>query len=108
MADEWRVVWVPDPGRWGSLPPDGVLGVKALPAAVARIGLQPGDPVFVSPDFTVDLDLLDFVRSRDFRSLERETKRNYATDIRLLLTFLSSRGVRWRAATEQDLADYRA
>jgi len=39
----------PDPGRWGLLPPDGVLGMKALPAAVARIGLQPGDPVFMSP-----------------------------------------------------------
>ena len=76
MVGEWRVVWMPDTGRWGLMPPDGVLGVKALPAAVARIGLQPGDPVFVSPDFTVDLDLLDFVRSRDFRSLERETKRN--------------------------------
>lgn len=48
-------------------------GMKALPAAVARIGLQPGDPVFVAPDFTVDLDLLDFVRSKDFRSLERAT-----------------------------------
>ena len=59
MVSEWRVVWVPDPGRWGSLPPDGVIGVKDLPTAVARIGLQPGDPVFVSPDFTVDLDLLD-------------------------------------------------
>ena len=105
---EWRVVWVPDPGRWGPLPPDGVLGVRDLPAAVARTGLEPGDPVFVSPDFTVDPGLLDFVRSRDFRSLERETKRNYATDIRLLLTFLSSRGVGWRSATEQDLGDYRA
>jgi hypothetical protein len=72
MVSEWRVVWVPDPGRWGSLPPDGVLGVKDLPTAVARIGLQPGDPVFVSPGSTVDLDLLDFVRSRDFRNLERK------------------------------------
>jgi hypothetical protein len=102
------VEWVPDSGRWGPLPAEGVLGVQALPAAVARIGLQPGDPVFVAPDFTVDPGLLDFVRSKDFRSLERETKRNYATDIRLLLTFLSSRGVRWTAATERDLADYRA
>ncbi len=38
----------------------------------------------------------------------RETKRNYATDIRLLLTFLSSRGVGWRSATEQDLGDQQA
>jgi hypothetical protein len=59
--------------------------------AVGRIGPQPGDPVFVPPDLTVDPDLLDSVRSKDFRNLEGETKRNYATDIRLLLTFLSSR-----------------
>jgi integrase len=108
LVDEWHVVWVPDLGRWGQLPPEGVLGVEDLPSAVARIGLLAGDPVFVSPDFTVDADLLDFVRSRDFRNLERETKRNYATDIRLLLTFLSSRGVWWRSASERDLADYRA
>lgn len=105
---EWRVVWVPDPERWGPLPEDGVLGVRDLPGAVGRMGLLHGDPVFLSPDFTVDLGLLDFVRSKDFRWLERETKRNYATDIRLLLSFLSSRGVRWREASEQDLADYRA
>jgi site-specific recombinase XerD len=104
---EWYVVRVPDPGQWGKLPAEGVLGVQDLPTAVARIGLGPGDPVFVAPDGTVDRDLLDFVRSIEFRNLERETKRNYATDIRPLLTFLSSRGVWWRRATRQDLADYR-
>ncbi|WP_234327495.1 integrase [Streptomyces sp. NRRL WC-3742] len=63
--------------------------------------------MFVRPDGTVDADLLDFVRSREFRNLERETKRNYATDIRILLDFLSARGVTWREASEQDLADFR-
>jgi site-specific recombinase XerD len=104
---EWRVVWVPDPGGWGPLSED-VLGVRELPRAVAALGLQAGDPVFVAPDFTVDLDLLEFVRSNDFRWLERETKRNYATDIRLLLDFLWSRRVPWREASVRDLADYRA
>ncbi|MET8629795.1 site-specific integrase [Kitasatospora sp. NPDC004669] len=104
---EWHVVWVPDPGRWGALPAEGVLGVQELPAAVARIGLRPGDPVFVAPDGTVDPDLLEFVLSSDFRRLERETKRNYAMDIRPLLTFLTSRGVPWRSASRSDLADYR-
>ncbi|MET7899425.1 hypothetical protein [Streptomyces mirabilis] len=104
---EWQVVWVPDPGQWGTLPADGVLGVQDLPDAVARIGLRPGDPVFLRPDFTVDEDLLNYVRSKEFRNLERESKRNYATDTRLLLEFLSSRGVPWREATELDLADYR-
>ncbi|MBE4736526.1 integrase [Streptomyces sp. ND05-3B] len=104
---EWRVVWVPDPERWGSLPPEGVLGVRDLPAAVDRIGLRPGDPVFLTPDCRVDRDLLDYVRSAEFQLLERESKRNYATDTRALLTFLSSRGVPWRKATRQDLRDYR-
>lgn len=103
----WHVVWVPDPGRWGTLPTDGVLGVRDLPEAVARIGLRLGDPVFVRPDGMVDADLLDYVRSREFSTLERESKRNYATDTRLLLNFLSSREVPWRRATERDLRDYR-
>lgn len=103
----WHVVWVPDSGRWRALPADGVLGVQDLPEAVARIGLRPGDPVFIRPDGMVDADLMHYVRSREFSTLERESKRNYATDTRLLLEFLSSRGVPWRRATERDLRDYR-
>lgn len=103
----WHVVWVPDPGGWGPLPTDGVLGVQDLPEAVARIGLRPGDPVFIRPDGMVDADLLDYVRSREFSTLERESKRNCATDTRLLLNFLSSREVPWRRVTERDLRDYR-
>ncbi|UUY52138.1 integrase [Streptomyces yangpuensis] len=103
----WHVVRVPAPLRWGSLPNEGVLGVQDLPGAVARIGLRPGDPVFVRPDGVVDPELLDFVRSKEFRNLEWESKRNYATDIRILLEFLSSRGLSWKEATEQDLADFR-
>lgn len=104
---EWYVVWVPDPGRWGDLPSEGILGVQHLPAAVARIGLKPGDPVFLDPNCAVAPDLLNYVLSAEFQKLERESKRNYATDTRALLTFLSSRGVHWRVATQQDLRDYR-
>ncbi|MFF4941960.1 integrase [Streptomyces rubiginosohelvolus] len=74
---------------------------------MARIGLKPGDPVFVRPDGLVDAGLLDFAQSNPFKKLERESKRNYSTDIRLLLEFLSSRGVEWREATQQDLDDFR-
>ncbi|WP_324608730.1 site-specific integrase [Streptomyces sp. NRRL S-1824] len=81
--------------------------MRDLPEAVARIGLKPGDPVFVRPDGAVDADLLDFVRSSKFRNLQRESKRNYSTDIRLLLEFLSSRGAEWRQATHQDLDAFR-
>ncbi|MFJ9583397.1 integrase [Streptomyces acidicola] len=104
---EWHVEWIPDPGLWGTLPTEGVLGVQDLPEAVSRIGLKPGDPVYVRPDGMVDRHFLDFVRSEVFRNLEWESKRNYGTDYRLLLNFLSSRGLSWREATPQDLADYR-
>ncbi|MEV7480411.1 integrase [Streptomyces halstedii] len=89
------------------LPAEGVLGLRDLPEAVARIGLKPGDPVFVRPDGIIDAGLLEFVLSHTFRNLERESKRNYSTDIRLLLDFLSSRDVEWRKATQQDLDDFR-
>lgn len=105
--DEWRVVWVPDPEWWGPAPAANEFGVDDLASAIERIGLMPGDPVFIAPDFTVDPDLLSFVLSKHFRFLERESKRNYATDIRILLTYLSSRGIYWRRASEQDLLNYR-
>lgn len=105
--DEWHLVWVPDHGRWGALPTEGVLGVQDLPEAVARIGLKPGDPVLLDPKCRVDPDLLNYVRSVQFQKSKRESKRNYATDTRPLLTFLSARGVPWRMATQQDLHDYR-
>lgn len=36
---DWNVVWVPDPGRWGSLSSEGVLGVQDLSAEVAHLAL---------------------------------------------------------------------
>jgi hypothetical protein len=63
--------------------------------------------VFLAPDCSVDRVLLEYVRSPQFQRLLRETKRNYAADTRLLLNFLSPREVSLRAATKQDLRDYR-
>lgn len=105
--DEWWLVFVPDQERWGPLPEEGVLGARDLPAALDAVGLQPGDPVFVRPDFVVDAELLQFALSPEFRGLERESRRNCATDIRLLLSWLWRRGVPWRAATSADLRAYK-
>uniref|UniRef100_A0AAU2VD13 Integrase n=1 Tax=Streptomyces sp. NBC_00003 TaxID=2903608 RepID=A0AAU2VD13_9ACTN len=102
----WRVVWVPGPGGWDSVPAEGVLGIRDLRTAVARIGLREGDPVYVRPDGKIEVGFLDFVRSAEFRGLEIETKRNYGTDYRLLLEYLWSRDVPWRQASERDLADF--
>ncbi|WP_327277091.1 site-specific integrase [Streptomyces sp. NBC_01224] len=84
-----------------------MLGVRDLSAALDAVGLRPGDPVFVRPDFVVDAELLQFALSPEFRDLERESRRNYATDIRLLLSWLWQRGVPWQSATGADLRAYR-
>ncbi|MEU5548007.1 site-specific integrase [Streptomyces sioyaensis] len=47
-----------------------------------------------------------YVQSRPFRGYTAETKRNYATDIALLLTALWARGKTWLEATPKDLEDY--
>ncbi|NBE98121.1 hypothetical protein FE391_33680 [Nonomuraea sp. KC401] len=47
-----------------------------------------------------------YARDKEFRSCTAETRRNYATDIGLLLDFLWSRGRAWTEAREQDLEDF--
>jgi len=103
----WQLVFVRDWERWETEPAEGVLGLRDLKSQVQRIGLRPGDPVFVRPDFRVDPDLLDLVLSKPFRDLARESRRNYATDIRPLLDWLWLRGLAWWQATEKDLSAYR-
>jgi site-specific recombinase XerD len=45
-------------------------------------------------------------QSNIFRAYAVETRRNYATDIALLLTSLWDRGRGWTEATQRDLEDY--
>ncbi|WP_327353140.1 site-specific integrase [Streptomyces sp. NBC_01304] len=47
-----------------------------------------------------------YVQSRPFSGYTVETKRNYTTDIALLLTALWSRGKTWLEATSKDLENY--
>jgi hypothetical protein len=54
----------------------------------------------------VDPLLSLYVQSAGFRRYTPETKRNYATDIALWLTFLWRRGKAWIDAVERDLEDY--
>lgn len=62
--------------------------------------------MFLSPDRRVDPGLGLFGRSASFRRYTTETKRNYATDIAVWLTFLWGRGLSWRQARARDLEDF--
>ncbi|MCX5310388.1 integrase [Streptomyces sp. NBC_00154] len=81
-------------------------GWADLPARETSAGVRAGDPIFLSPDYRVDRALSLYVQSSKFRKYEPETKRNYATDIVLLLMFLWDRGKSWPETTGRDLDDY--
>ncbi|MCX4757843.1 site-specific integrase [Kitasatospora purpeofusca] len=96
---EWRVFWVG---------PDWLTESDSPGAEWSDWGMRVGDAVFVGPDYRVDPLLCRFGQSSAFRGYEQETKRNYATDISLLLAFLSRRGRHWTDAREKDLNDFRS
>jgi site-specific recombinase XerD len=81
-------------------------GWEDLPAREDQVGVRAGDPLFLSPDYRVDRLLSLYGQSTKFRRYTAETRRNYATDIGLFLTFLWGRGREWTEATPRDLEDY--
>lgn len=95
--ERWRVFWVGE--EWVAR--SGAPAVEG-----AGVGLQVGDPVFVSPDYRVDPGLCRYGQSVSFRRYTVETKRNMATDLTLLLTFLWARGRHWTQALPKDLNDF--
>jgi integrase len=105
-AAVWRVFWVPRDAVRAGVRRRVLAGWEDLPAREDTVGVRAGDPVFLSPDYRVDPLLSLYAQSDPFRRCTAETRRNYATDIRLLLTFLWDRGKSWADAVERDLEDY--
>jgi len=70
-------------------------------------GIEPGTPFLVSPDFTYDVELNDYL-TRQLVTQAPKTREAIARDLASFLTFLSrSRGGRsWRDATEDDHLAY--
>lgn len=102
----WRVFWVPRDVERGGVRGALLEGWEDLRAREDAVGVQTGDPIFLSPDYLSDSLLSLYGQSRVFRNYTVETKRNYATDISLLLTSLWHRGKSWMEATPKDLNDY--
>jgi hypothetical protein len=94
----WRVFWVPQEHAGSGVRRAVLDGWGDLQEREAAASIRAGDPVFLSPDHRVDPLLGVYARSRTFRRYTAETKRNYATDIALLLTFLWCRGRGWTEA----------
>lgn len=102
----WRVFWVPQDEVRCGVRRRVLASWEDLPARENEVGVRAGDPIFLAPDYTVDPVLGLYGQSTTFRRYTAETRRNYATDIALLLTFLSQRGRRWTEAEARDLEDF--
>ena len=102
----WRVFWVPQDAVRSGVRRRVLAGWEDLPAREDEAGVRAGDPIFLSPDHRVDPLLSLYAQSGRFRRYTAETRRNYATDIALLLTFLWGRGKAWTEAVQRDLEDY--
>jgi site-specific recombinase XerD len=102
----WRTFWVPQDAVRSGVRRRVLAGWEDLPAREDEAGVRPGDPILLSPDYWVDPLLTLYFQSAGFRGYTTETRRNYVTDITLLLTFLWGRGKSWTGAVERDLEDY--
>lgn len=102
----WRVFWAPRETVRGGVRPALLGGWEDLVARERQVGVRAGDPIFLSPDYRVDAQLAAYGQSKRFRSYTTETRRNYGTDITLLLDFLWGRGRGWLETTGRDLDDF--
>lgn len=81
-------------------------GWKDLGEREDRVGIHPGDPILLSPDYRIDEALGRYLCRSSFARLAHEAKRNYTDDYCLFFDFLWGRGKTWRDATADDLWDY--
>ncbi|MFI6449095.1 site-specific integrase [Kitasatospora sp. NPDC050543] len=102
----WRVLWVQEDWSPGKMSSSLRPWVEHLADQELASGTMVGDAVLLSPDYRVDPGLSRYSSSLAFRSHPVETRRNYATDLRLWLEFLWGRGEGWQQAAAADLDDF--
>lgn len=100
----WRVFWVPQDAVRTGVRRRVMAGWDDL--RQRGRGRRASGTRSSCPDYRVDPLLGLYVQCAAFRKYTAETKRNYATDIGLLLTFLWGRDNAWIDAVERDLGDY--
>ncbi|WP_308406499.1 site-specific integrase [Streptomyces sp. AC602_WCS936] len=81
-------------------------GWEDLGAREDRVGIHPGDPILLSPDWRVDEVLSRYLCRSSFARLAQETKRNYTDDYCVFFDFLWGRGMQWDEASADDLWDF--
>ncbi|MFF5787893.1 hypothetical protein ACFY8P_23360 [Streptomyces sp. NPDC012693] len=83
-----------------------LVGWEDLVIREERVGIHPGDPILLSPDYRIDEVLSRYLCRSSFARLAPETKRNYTDDYCLFFDFLWGRGRWWSEASADDLWDF--
>lgn len=103
----WRLFWIPQDSNDKGVLKRLLADWDNLVERETQVGVRAGDPIFLSPDYRVDRLLSLYGQSLTFRRYTPRTRRNYATNICLLLTFLSRRDISWASAVAKDIEDYK-
>lgn len=102
----WRTFWVPRDRRVVGDRVGVLAGWEDLAVREDRVGIHPGDPILLSPDYRIDAVLSTYLCRSSFVRLARETKRNYTDDYCVFFDFLWARGKGWSEASADDLWDF--
>ena len=102
----WRTFWVPEDRRVAGDRGSVLAGWEDLAVREDRVGIHPGDPIPLSPDFRIDEVLSWYLCRSSFARLAPETKRNYTDDYCLFFDYLWGRGRWWSEASADDLWDF--
>lgn len=88
VVKEWRAFWVPRARVGVPVRNEAPAGWEDLAKREEPVGVRPGDPILLAPDYRADELVGLYFGSRPFAGYTLETKRNYATDLCLFFNFL--------------------
>ncbi len=105
VRTDWTLVWTNgsslDIGLDPLLAGFTDLAERELAADIGR-----NVPILIDPDGRCDIRLSEFFRSPHFSRLSLSTRTSYASDIRMWLEYLASRGKSWIDASSADVDTY--
>ncbi|MYD66264.1 MAG: integrase [Chloroflexi bacterium] len=70
------------------------------------LSIESGRPFLLRPDFSPDIDVLQYFGNPTFRRLAPLTRKSYALSLRELLSYLESQSVDWRLMSSDHVLDY--
>lgn len=105
VRSEWLLTWTGTP--LADLIVHPLLDtLRGLDERERALDIGPDSPVLISPDGRCDVRLCEFLTSPHFARLSISTRKSYASDLRMWLEYMGSRGLTWSEATPHAVNTY--